>query len=335
MTMSDDSAVKENAENVEISVIVPVYNVENYLSECVDSILNQTFKDFELILVDDGSKDGSGKICDGYAAKDIRVKVLHKPNGGLSDARNTGMEVMKGQYVTFIDSDDIVSYDYLRSMYEAAVRYKADIVQCGFCRDREKLLDQAADQECAVIEGRKILRDYLRFRVPNVLACAKLIKADLLENVRFPLGIIDEDNYTTYKLMARANTFVSVDAPLYYYRVNPDSITQITFHSKRLGIFNCVDEIRKYLGKKEEKRYDRHLKYYQMRLGVQLFNQAIKAGKEKEFAGELAGVKAFLKSVSAREIKEEPKYTISRNMIIYDNPLYKQVIRMFKKPYSD
>lgn len=331
--MSGMNSRTDNA-SPEISVVVPVYNVEKYLKECVDSILGQSFEDLELILVDDGSKDSSGTMCDELAAQDARVRVIHKPNGGLSDARNTGMDAARGKYITFIDSDDIVSIDYLRVMHEAAVKYKAQIVQCGFCREREKLKDRITDAEYTVIEGRKILRDYLRLQEPNVLACAKLIDTNLIADVRFPLGIIDEDNFTTYKLMFMASVFVAIDQPMYYYRVNPNSITQITFHSKRLNIFNCVDEIRKYLGEKEEKRYDKYLKYYQMRLGVQLINQAIKAGKEEEFASELARVKTFLKSISAKEIHEEPKYTISRIMITTENPVYKKVVKTFKKNYS-
>ena len=315
-----------------ISVIVPVYNVEQYLTECVESILGQTWRNFELILVDDGSKDRSGSMCDEYAEKDPRIRVIHKKNGGLSDARNAGMDIMLGEYVTFIDSDDYVTSEYLRVLFEGARKYKADIVQCDFSRNPDDLSNETADAQYTVIKGGKILHDFLRFKTPSVLAWGKLYRAGLFEDVRFPVGLIDEDNHTTYKLMIKSKIFASVDQKMYYYRITPNSITQVTFNSKRLGRFYCVDKIREYLGEKEH-RYDRDLKYYQMRMGVQIFNDAIKAGKEKEFKQELKPLREFLKSVSAKEIGEGMKYTISRYMIIHDNPLYKAYVRRMRKTY--
>jgi glycosyltransferase involved in cell wall biosynthesis len=115
----------------EISIIVPVYDVEKYLKKCVDSILNQTFKDFELILVDDGSPDNSGAICDQYAEKDSRVRVIHKENGGLSDARNAGIEVARGKYLGFVDSDDFVNEDMYKQLYTSIIENNADLSICG------------------------------------------------------------------------------------------------------------------------------------------------------------------------------------------------------------
>ena len=315
-----------------VSIVVPVYNVEPYIRDCVDSILGQYYKNFELILVDDGSTDISGQICDEYASQDSRIKVIHKENGGLSDARNVGTDAAVGDYLTYIDSDDLVSSDYLEIMIDAAQQYDADIVQCGNTRSYEEFEDGDQDEDPVVFKGGRILHEYLRFRIPKVFAWGKLIRKELMRNVRFPVGIIDEDNFTTYKWMARAKTFVFIDKPCYYYRVNPESITQIKFHEKRFGIYECPDQIRSFLGKRAQK-YDRDLKYYKMRLGVQLFNQAIKAGKEKEFEDRLEEIRDDLSSVSAKEIGEQPSYTIMRNMIIHKNPLYYNVIRKYKKTY--
>ena len=119
---------RENIEKPSVTLIVPVYNVEKYLNRCIDSILNQTLEDFELILVDDGSKDNSGNICDEYMRKDRRVKVIHKENGGLSDARNSGIEISTGEYLSFIDSDDWVEKEFLETLYNNAIKYQAEIV---------------------------------------------------------------------------------------------------------------------------------------------------------------------------------------------------------------
>ncbi len=242
------------------------------------------------------------------------------------------MDIMLGEYVTFIDSDDYVTSDYLGVLFEGARKYKADIVQCDYSRNSDGLNNGTADAHYTVIKGEKILHDFLRFKTPSVLAWGKLIRAELFENVRFPVGIIDEDNHTTYKLMIKSRIFASVDQKMYYYRITPNSITQVTFNSKRLGRFYCVDKIREYLGDKEH-RYDSDLKYYQMRMGVQIFNEAIKVGKDKEFKRELKPLREFLKSVSAKEIGEGIKYTISRHMIIHDNPIYKACVRRMKKTY--
>ena len=209
-----------------ISIIVPVYKVEQYLSRCIDSILNQTFQDFELILVDDGSPDNCGEICDKYALKDNRIKVIHKENGGLSDARNAGLEIATGEYISFVDSDDVVHPQMYTRLYDLLQRTDAEIAQCEYTRfDKEiefqSLSGDAEEIICTNVEALDLLIESNRF-VPPVWN--KLYKRELFSNIRFPKGKIHEDEFTTYKLFYAANKIVYIDLPMYSYFINNGGI---------------------------------------------------------------------------------------------------------------
>ena len=210
-----------------ISVIVPVYKVEPYLRKCVDSVLNQTFKDFELILVDDGSPDNCGKICDEYASRDARVKVIHQVNEGLSAARNAGIDYVmvssKSKYITFIDSDDWVANTYLERLYEG-VKLGAEISVVGIARafDENTIVQMRPERHWKVLP----VEDY--WLIPddsNEGSVAKLFAKDLFENVRFPVGKVSEEVFTTHKLVFAAKN-VAVRGGVYYmYLSRSSSIT--------------------------------------------------------------------------------------------------------------
>ena len=236
----------------QIAVIVPVYKVEPYLRRCVDSILKQTFTDFELILVDDGSPDNCGAICDEYAQKDSRVHVIHQANGGLSAARNAGIEYClsksESQYISFIDSDDCVSFLYLEKLYKAAVDNQADISICGHTSFSAQelpdysqtnfsgslLLDKA--QGCQMLYECKTNHAYF------VVAYCKLYKAELFRSIRFPVGRIHEDQFTTYKLFYTANRIVEIGECLYGYFLNENGIMRSPFSIKRFDDLFALDE---------------------------------------------------------------------------------------------
>lgn len=217
-----------------ISVIVPVYNVEDYIRRCIDSILNQSYKNFELLLIDDGSPDRCGDICDNYATRDNRVRVIHKINGGLSDARNVGIDIAKGSYLTFIDSDDWVHVDYIRSMYELAINRKAEIAVCGFIKTSTEVKQDSSSEvrilEFSNVEALQHLTGKLY--VPLVVTWGKLYKANLFRNIRFPVGKIHEDEFTTYKLLYVANKVVYTPQVLLYYWQRSDSIMGSGFKLK-------------------------------------------------------------------------------------------------------
>ena len=221
-----------------ISIIVPVYKVEKYLSRCIDSILAQTFKDFELILVDDGSPDNSGSICDDYAKSDRRIYVIHQENSGLSAARNVALDWIfknsNSEWVCFIDSDDWVHLQFLELMYDAAIKTKLAISSCRFARvdsfDEmyKQLLDPTYTIVDADIEYTHGWKDIFAY------TCDKLYKKELWKCIRFPVGRNWEDTATTYKVILSVPKIVFVDAKLYFYFKNPDGIVNQNWTPKKL-----------------------------------------------------------------------------------------------------
>lgn len=228
-----------------ISVIVPVYKVEAYLHRCVDSILSQSFSDFDLILVDDGSPDGCGRLCDAYEARDSRVHVIHQENGGLSAARNAGIEwalrCSDSQWIAFVDSDDWVHEDYLRLLYKAVSATGCRISACGFVRTEGEALPD-------VQEGCKRMTPedfYCGEEVPSgtaAIASNKLYSKSLFETVRFPVGKLHEDEFTTYRLIFAVEAVAYVPAGLYAYFQNTEGIMLSQWNPRRLHILEAIEQ---------------------------------------------------------------------------------------------
>ena len=212
-----------------ITVIVPVYKVETYLPICVESIISQTYNNVEIILVDDGSPDKCGAICDEYALKDNRIRVIHKENGGLSSARNSGMQVMQGEYVTFIDSDDWIEKTFIEVMYKAICSEQADLVACGLLKTSNLDSKGRVTRQIKRYSGVSALEDMLYQKDIDNCACAKIYKASLFNHIMFPVGKWYEDLFTTYRVLAQADKVVYIDAELYYYRINSNSIMPVTY----------------------------------------------------------------------------------------------------------
>lgn len=222
-----------------ISVIVPVYNVEKLLPRCLDSIQAQTYENLEIILVDDGTKDRGGIICDEYAAKDPRIKVIHKENGGLSSARNAGLDIAQGEYIAFVDSDDWIEPEMYRHMLHLAEKYDAKLVCAGRYDVSEKTGVKKVGlcpkkEECIPAEelvGRIFLWDGL-----DSAAWDKLYHRSLLEDIRYPVGRVNEDLPVTYRIVLKAEKAVLCDRPFYNYFHRAGSITtekkitEKTFH---------------------------------------------------------------------------------------------------------
>lgn len=223
-----------------ISVIVPVYNVVPYLKRCVDSILGQNRSFFELILVDDGSTDGSSDLCDALAATDDRIRIIHKANGGLSDARNTGIANCSGDYITFIDSDDWVAPQYLDALYSLLISCDADMSSCGMIRASEPtpFVDTPPMPQHATFSSSEYLDFYFRKRGNRTVhyAWGKLYKRELLTNDQFPVGMLNEDVESMFFVLTRSLTIVETDAPLYYYFINHSSITGSSFGENYLNL---------------------------------------------------------------------------------------------------
>ncbi len=216
----------------EISIIVPVYKVENYLEKCINSILEQTFTDFELILVDDGSPDGSGQICDIYATIDRRVRVIHQENGGLSAARNAGLESATGRYIGFIDSDDYIHPKMYEKLYEALQKNKADLSICNYNYvdnygniDSEKqrkdhIVTEVLNREKAFEKIDPLVEGYSFY----VTAWNKLYKRELFKNIKFLKGHVHEDEYIVHHIFSRCSKIAVIEDPLYMYVQRDGSI---------------------------------------------------------------------------------------------------------------
>ncbi len=232
-----------------ISVIVPVYNVEKYLRRCIDSILNQTFTDFELILVDDGSPDRCPAICDEYALKDNRIRVIHKQNGGLSSARNAGIDIAQGVYLFFSDSDDVIHPDTLRILLVTAEKRQSQITMgliTRFSDDAELNFKTYSAEECCSEQSSSIQIQSRFFDIKNayqyVSSCCKLYHRNLFDNLRFPVGKFFEDEYVVYKLMFFSKSVVIIPVVLYFYFINSSGITATLSLKKRLDSFQALYE---------------------------------------------------------------------------------------------
>jgi glycosyltransferase involved in cell wall biosynthesis len=221
-----------------ISVIVPIYNVETYLEKCLNSIINQTYKNLEIILVDDGSPDNCGKICDEYALKEKRIKVIHKPNGGLSDARNAGLDIAKGEYIAFVDSDDYIAENMYEDLLCIAQKEAADIVTCAIYIENNKGI------KVSYVEGMDNLDiDEVRYLVLmdkySNCACGKLYKADLFKDLRFFVGVYSEDLFIMPTLFCKAKKAIFTKIPYYYYNCTNQSSIMSSFNARRkYGFFN-------------------------------------------------------------------------------------------------
>lgn len=220
-----------------ISVIVPVYKVEQYLKKCVDSILGQTYENLEIILVDDGSPDGCGSICDEYACLDERVRVIHKENGGLSSARNAALDVARGAYIGFVDSDDWLEPQTYEWLLEMAVEEKLSMVCAGRydCDSRtgQRLVGLCPEKR-EIISGEELTRRIFLWDHVDSAAWDKLYARDLFQSIRYPLGVVSEDLPVTYRLALTARKVGLLDKPVYNYFHRPGSITTSDFSPKTL-----------------------------------------------------------------------------------------------------
>ena len=236
----------------EISVIVPVYKAEAYLKDCVESILSQTFDDYEIILVDDGSPDNCGSLCDAYARQHPEIRVIHQENQGQSAARNHGMAVAKGQWICFTDSDDLIHPRTLELLHGAVMETGAGISLCGML-EAEDLPEgfmncKNAEFEKYTMDEQTLLQLHDRGDYPGWVACAKLIRRDLIEYYPFREGRVYEDNEAVCRWICRAGCLAKTEEALYFYRRNPESTTKSTFNRKHLDYLWALESIMEHYG---------------------------------------------------------------------------------------
>ena len=233
---------KDNALPL-ISVLMPVYNVKEYIDMAIESVLNQTYPNFELVIINDGSTDGSGRVAEDYQHKDSRVRVYHISNGGLANARNLAISYAQGEYISFVDSDDCIKEDYLECLYQALVKYDADISFCSYYRyvEEEKMyyfpiLEEGYEEK--IFTPVEAYQNYYNptnsYNISLVVIWGKLIRKKLFTDLTFPNGKLHEDAYTTYKLYFLTDKIVYVKKHLYMYRIRPNSITTKNWSRERL-----------------------------------------------------------------------------------------------------
>lgn len=228
-----------------VSVIVPIYNVEKYLHRCVDSIIGQTYKNLEIILVDDGSEDSSGQICDDYVKKDKRIVVVHKKNGGLSDARNTGVKKAKGSYITFVDGDDEIMSSFVETLYDNIHSKRCDIAACAYVTLKKKPARYTYKQgsEAIIYSPKEAIVEILTSSSFTVSACSKLYKSDIVKDIKFPIRKLCEDNGTTYKYFLKSKRVCYCPDPLYIYYQNKNSIMRQKFSLKKHDLIELTDKM--------------------------------------------------------------------------------------------
>lgn len=270
-----------------VSIVVPVYNVEKYLKRCIDSLKSQTYNNIEILLVNDGSTDTSLSICEKEAIDDNRIKVISQKNGGLSDARNTGINNATGEYICFVDSDDFVNEYYVQLLFENLLETNSDISVCNYMyideNDKTWMRKEKNNKEYSNIDA---VKDVLSTKQDTeVMAWNKLYKKELFtkNNIYFPKGKIHEDNFTTYKLYYYANKISLINDKLYYYYQRTDSIMGQKFNTKRLHILEAVEETKEFF-KNKEIELSQELECYELITLINTLNFMIRdnfVGQEK------------------------------------------------------
>lgn len=301
-----------------ISVIVPVYNIEKYVDRCVESIVNQTYKNLEIILVDDGSSDRSACICDQWKERDTRIKVIHKRNGGLSDARNRGIKSAKGNYYSFVDGDDMLDSQMIEKLYNALISANADVSMCRMEKieqfkryaTREFLDNNISKIE---LDGVEAIRLLLREKI-DCSACLKLYKKEMFSNLEFPYGKTNEDFALMYKLFYKTQKIIYISDILYYYYFRENSITSSSFSEKQFDkIDNCIEMLEYIKFNLPEIKNEAY--YYLQKQSLYLLKTLCITGLEKQYRNRYKQLRWILKENSIRIIKSN-WFSLKEKMMI-------------------
>ena len=297
-----------------VSCIVPIYNVKDYVKKCIESLINQTYSHIEIILVDDGSYDGSERICDDFARMDSRIKVIHKHNGGLSSARNAGINIATGDFLMFVDGDDFLSkeaIEYLIDLKEST----SDLVDIIQFRYREVEYNEVIETEDLVsvtkicTQTKEMFEELYSLGGVAASACTKLYRRSLFETVKYPEGLQHEDEYVITDILAQAKGVLYTDKVLYYYVKRQGSIINASFKTKKMDVFISINHRLRYLEKKEWTELIRreHLRYY-----MTLMNMYCDAYQEKCMC-ECSEIKKQLKS-----LLQETRIEIQGKMKVFE-----------------
>lgn len=230
-----------------VSVIIPVYKVEKYLDKCVNSVINQTYRNLEIILVDDGSPDNCPAMCDEWAKKDCRIKVIHKKNGGSAKARNVALDIAKGEYIAFIDSDDMMNYDMISTLFNVAFEQNADIVECDYSTSEQVLNNNFEIGQIVIADSKKAILENIRDAMFKQVIWNKLYKTSIIGKIRFVEGKVIDDEFWTYRVVGNATKLVHIQKELYFYRQQNESVMHQQYSLKRLAGVEAHIERHKYI----------------------------------------------------------------------------------------
>lgn len=309
-------------ESIKVSVIVPVYKVpEKYLKRCIESCISQTLKEIEIVLVDDGSPDNCGKICDEYAKNDKRIKVIHKKNGGLCDARNTGFLVTKGKWITFLDGDDWINFNMCKDMYSLGEKYKTEVVICGISKDykSKSIRYKYYLKENKIYKGKEIQKQLLMYNANMGAAYSKLIKRELLikENILHDKELRQGAEGLDFmlRLFEKVDSAIFLDKPFYHYIYNDKSISASHDEKNHYYVIKCFEQIKKFIIKSENK--EQLLPWFYNRLLYVIITTAISGyfnpSNMEKYSEKKKKYKAYLKqsiiieALSANMIKDLSK----------------------------
>lgn len=312
-----------------ISIIVPVYKAEKYLDKCIESLINQTYQDIEMIFIDDGSPDQSGEILDQWALKDSRIKVIHQENGGPSKARNRGINEATGEEIIFVDGDDIVSEDMCQVLHDLLEKYQSDIAIAGIKHlfDDQEVHFQKSNQEVVMTSKEAILDMWYQKRIlPS--PCSRIFKKELFNTIQFKEGIIFEDVEILPKLFQKANTIVYTESELYGYYHHEESITINTFSKKDLGIIDICKDNLEYAKTLDEDYKKAALSYYVVG-ALRIYLNAPKVYQEAINESEQI-IKRYGKTVlKDKNIRSKLKYSLI--LFFYFRPLLKSIYRRINR----
>lgn len=318
-----------------ISIIIPVYNAEQYLPRCLNSVTGQTYQNLEIILVNDGSTDNSKTIMESYADKDNRIRIIHKENGGLSTARNAGLDIVHGAYITFIDSDDWVHKEYVESLYHNLVNFHADIVGVGL----QKIWDISkqpvkVSKQIKVFEydsEQAIEQMWYQKNIDNC-ACGKLYRTSLFQTVRYPVGKLYEDLATTYRLFWKADKIVNISEKLYFYFQHTDSIMSRSFDKRNMDRIFVSEELLNWAcGQSEAVRDAAEVRFFVSNIQV-LREIPI----EKEYSKEISMIQDNIKKYRKKVWKNKEAKTSIRCIACFsvlDIRVLKQLGHLYKMIY--
>jgi len=324
--------------NQKISIIVPIYNVKNYLKQCVSSIISQTYTNLEIILVDDGATDGCSELCDELAQTDNRIRVIHKPNGGLSDARNAGLDIATGDYIGFVDSDDSIESDMFELLLDNILKYNADISCCRYTRvwDNGKVEEIGNDHVVSVYKGNDGLKEYIYGKTMDPFVCNKLYKAELLNKPdgskqRFIKGIVGEDNPFNIDIFKNVNTVVLAGESKYrYLQKRAGAITNSGVSQKKIDSVFFWDSVRQDCFENYPE-----LEIYALRrqalFYIGLYNSIY---GDRKYQTETKTIRSFLKehnrTIQKSEICEKV-LKLSSALIVTAPWMYSIAMRLYKK----